>query len=88
MDESYSLGVWPRPKSLGSFCGMEEGFCSVVVDLFCFLFQTHVTQQMRDSRVEPWGGATGQPEIWLKIGASGHVKPFSTSNDPATERTY
>ena len=24
MDESYSLVVWPRPKSLGSFCGLDE----------------------------------------------------------------
>ena len=38
MDESYSLGVWPRPKSLGSFCGMEEVRFVVVVlvVLFCF----------------------------------------------------
>ena len=40
-DESYSLGVWPRPKSLGSFCGMEEVrfvvvVVVVVVVLFCF----------------------------------------------------
>ena len=40
---SYSLGVWPRPKSLGSFCGMEEVRCSVVVDLFCFVFQPQVS---------------------------------------------
>ena len=36
-DESYSLGVWPRPKSLVSFCGMEEVRWSVVADLFCFV---------------------------------------------------
>ena len=24
MDESYSVVVWPRPKSLGSFCGLDE----------------------------------------------------------------
>lgn len=47
----------------GRFC------CSVVVDVFYFDFQPQVSHQMRDSRVEPWGGATGQPEIWLKIGA-------------------
>ena len=87
MDESYSLGVWPRPKSLGSFCGMEEIRCSVVVDLLCFVLQPQVSHQMRDSRVKPWGGATGKPEIWLIIGAYGHVKPIMTSNGPATERT-
>ena len=81
-------GRWPRPKSLGSFCGMEEVRCSVVFGLFCFVFQPQVSHQMRDSRVEPWGGATGQPEIWLKIGAYEHVKPIMTSNGPATERTY
>ena len=43
---------------------------------------------MRDFRVEPRGGATGQPEIWLKIGAKGHVKPIMTYNGPAPERTY
>ena len=43
--------------------------CSVVVDLFCSVFQPQVSHQMRDSRVEPWGGPNGQPEIWLKIGA-------------------
>ena len=63
-----SGGLAPS-KELGSFCGMEEVRCSVVVDLFCFVFQPQVSHQMRDSRVEPWGGATGQPEIWLKIGA-------------------
>ena len=57
-DVSYSLGVWPPPKSLGSFCGMEEVRCSVVVDLFSFVFQHQVSHQMVDSRVEPWGGAT------------------------------
>ena len=51
MDEPYSLGVWPRPKSLESFCGMEEVLCSVVDDLFCFVFQRKVSHQMRDSIV-------------------------------------
>ena len=87
MDETYSLTVGPRSKSLGSFCGMEE-VRSSVVDLHYFVFQLQVSHQMGDSRVEPWGGATGQPEIWLKIGAYGHVKPIMTSNGPATERTY
>ena len=68
MDESYCLGGWPSPKSLGSFCWMEE-VRSSVVEFFYFVFQHQVSHQMRDSRVEPWGGATGQPEIWLKIGA-------------------
>ena len=49
--------------------GMEEVRLFVVVVLFCFVFQHQVSHQMRDSSVEPWGGATGQPEIWLKIGA-------------------
>ena len=62
-------GGLTRPKSLGCFCGMEEVRCSVVVDLFCFVFQPQVSYQMRDSRVAPWGGATGQPEIWIKFGA-------------------
>ena len=42
---------------------------SVVVDLFCFVFQPQVSHLMRDSRVEPSGGATGQPDICLNIGA-------------------
>ena len=61
-------GFWPSPKSLGSFCGMEEVRFFVVVVLFCFVFQTQGSQQMRDSRVDPWVGAIGQPEIWLKLG--------------------
>ena len=69
MNESYSLGVWPHPKSLGSFCGMEEVRFFVVFVLFCFVFQTQLSHEMRDSRVEPWGGAIGQPEIWFKFGA-------------------
>ena len=56
MDESYSLGADPS-KEFGVFCGMEEVRCSVVVDLFCFVFQPQVSHQMSDSRVEPWGGA-------------------------------
>ena len=52
-------GGWPRPKSLGSFCGMEVVRCSVVVDWFSFDFQTQVSNKMRDSRVEPWAGVTG-----------------------------
>ena len=47
--------------------GRSPLFCCV--DLFCFVFQPQVSPQMRDSRVEPWGVVTGQPEIWLKIGA-------------------
>ena len=70
------LGVWPRPKSSGSFCGMEVVRCSVVVDLFCFVFQPQVSYQVRDSRVEPWGGATGQPEIWLKMGPRDMSSPL------------
>ena len=42
-------------------------FIFVVVVLFGFVFQTQVSHQMRDSRVEPWGGAIGQPEFWLKL---------------------
>ena len=39
MDESYSLVVWPRPKSLGSFCGLEEVriFFLLLLELFSFL---------------------------------------------------
>ena len=32
-------GRLARPKSLGSFCGIEEVRFSVVVVLFCFVFQ-------------------------------------------------
>ena len=57
-------------KEFAVILGMEEvRFFVVVVDLFHFVFQPQMSHQMRDSRVEPWGGATGQPEIWLKIGA-------------------
>ena len=41
-----------------------------VVVLFCFVFQTQGSPQMRDSRVEPRRGAIGQPEIWLNLGPS------------------
>ena len=41
----------------------------VVVVLFCFVFQTQLSHQMRDSRVEPWGGAIGQTEICFKFRA-------------------
>ena len=62
-------GVLASSKDFGVICGMEEVRCSVVLDLICFVFQSQVSHQMRDSGVEPWVGATGQPEIWLKIGA-------------------
>ena len=41
-------------------------FVVVVVVLFCFSNSEY--PQMRDSTVEPRGGAIGQPEIWLKLG--------------------
>ena len=41
----FSGGLAPS-NSLGSFCGMEEVRCSVVVDLFCFVFQPLVSHQM------------------------------------------
>ena len=44
-------------------------FLVVVVVLFCFVFQTQGSHQMRESSVEPWGGAIGQTEIWFKFGA-------------------
>ena len=75
-------------KEFGVILRMEKVRFVVVVYSFCFVFQPQMSHQMRDSRVEPWGGATGQPEIWLKIRAKGHVKPIMTSNGPATERTY
>ena len=46
-------------KVFRSFCGMEEVRCSVVDDWFSFDFQTQVSKQKRDSRVEPSAGATG-----------------------------
>ena len=68
MDESYSLGVWPNPKSLGSFSGMEEVRFFVIVVLFCFVFQTQGSHQMRDSRVEPWGGVLDNQKSGLILG--------------------
>ena len=62
-------GVSAPSKEFGVILGMEEVRFLVVVVLFCFVFQPPMSHQMRDSRVEPWGVATGQPEIWLKIGA-------------------
>ena len=56
-------------KEFGVILGMEEVRFFVVVDLFPFVFQPQMSHLMRDSRVEPWGGATRQPEIWLKVGA-------------------
>ena len=38
MDESYSLVVWPRPKSLGSFCGLEEVRFLLLLLLLLLLF--------------------------------------------------
>ena len=61
MDESSSLGIWPDPKSMGLF--FEMGGVGFV------LFLPQVSHQKRVSRAEPWGGATGQPESWLKLGA-------------------
>ena len=87
MDESYSLGVWPHPKSLGSFCGMEEVPCSVVVDLFCSVFQPQVSHQMRDSRVEPWVGAFGKQKSGLNLGPR-DMSTIMASNVLDTERTY
>ena len=81
-------GVLAASKEFGVTPWDGRNRCSVVVDLFSFVFQPQVSHQMRNSRVEPWGGATGQQEIWLKIGAYGQVKPIMTSNGPATERTY
>ena len=63
----FSGGLDPSKEYGVTLCDGRSP-CSVV-DLFYFVFQPQVSHQMRDSRVEPWGGATGQPEIWLKIGA-------------------
>ena len=76
MDESYSLGVWPRPKSLESFCGMEEVRCSVVVDLYCFVFQPEVSDQMRDSRVEPGEARMDNQKSGEKLGPRDMSSPL------------
>ena len=50
-------------------------FFFVAVALFCFVFQTQLSNQMRDSRVEPWGGAIGQKKSGLNLrlrGMSNH----------------
>ena len=62
-------GGLPASKVFGVILWDGRSPCSVVVDVFCFVFQPQVSHQMWYSSVEPWGGATGQPEIWLKIGA-------------------
>ena len=73
-------GVLTRPKSLGSFCGMEE--VRFLLLFFCFLTSGVPPNERFQS------GANGQPEIWLNIREYRHVKPIMTSNGPATERTY
>ena len=57
-------GVPAPSKEFGVILGMEEVRFFVVVDLFPFVFQPQMSHLMRDLRVESWGGATGQPEIW------------------------
>ena len=69
MDESYSLVVWPRPKSLGSFCGLEEVRFILLLLLLLFSFLTSGVPPNEGFQSRALGGATGQSEIWLKTGA-------------------
>ena len=63
-------GFDPIPRVWGHSVGREEAF------LILFSFLPQVDHQKRDSTAESWGGATGQPELWLTLGLKNMASPI------------